>query len=119
MGDLSKDFSTYEFTCQCGCGFDDVDPTLLAMLQEMRDLIGPVYINSGCRCPEHNKNEGAKSNSAHLTGKAADIECSNSTHRFKLLVAALTVGFERIGLRQTFIHLDVDETKQPLVAWLY
>lgn len=119
MGDISKDFDAIEFACQCGCGFNDVDPTLLAMLQEIRDLVGPVYINSGSRCPEHNKSVGGKANSAHLIGKAVDIECSNSAHRFKLLVAALTVGFERIGLAKTFIHLDVDESKPPLVSWLY
>ncbi len=119
MGDISKNFDRIEFACQCGCGFADVDPTLLAMLQAMRDLVGPIYINSGCRCQKHNKDEGGKDNSAHLTGKGVDIECSNSVHRFKLLVAALTVGFERIGLAKTFIHLDVDETKPPLVAWLY
>lgn len=119
MGDLSNNFYRYEFTCQCGCGFCNVDPKLISMLQEMRDQVGPIYVNSGCRCKKHNKNEGGKSNSAHMVGKAVDIACSNSMQRCELLVAAFMAGFDRIGLAKTFIHLDIDETKPPKVAWLY
>lgn len=119
MGDLSKNFDKVEFECKCGCGFADVDTQLVSMLQAMRDLVGPIFITSGCRCPEHNKNEGGKANSAHLTGKAVDIVCVDSYQRFMYLVAALQVGFERIGIHKTFMHLDVDDTKPQLRCWPY
>lgn len=74
MGDISPNFSRSEFACQCGCGFDTVDVDLIASLEFIRDYYGkPVYINSGCRCPEHNRFIGGADNSQHLYGRAADF----------------------------------------------
>lgn len=74
MGDLSKNLSRYEFDCKCGCGFDTVDVGLVYIVQAVRDHFGrPVTINSGCRCPEHNRREGGADKSQHLIGRAADI----------------------------------------------
>ena len=74
MGDISKDFNRYEFSCQCGCGFNTVDVELIIVVQDVRDYFGqPVRINSGCRCPKHNAAIGGSKNSQHLFGKAADI----------------------------------------------
>lgn len=74
MGDLSKNFNRSEFTCQCGCGHDRVSQVLVDLLQELRDLLDrPLVIHSGCRCETHNRAVGGVSNSAHITGEAADI----------------------------------------------
>jgi uncharacterized protein YcbK (DUF882 family) len=74
MGDLSKNFSRREFACKCGCGFDKIDQRLVNLVQEIRDEFGqPVYIESGCRCPKHNRKVGGVWNSGHTTGEAADI----------------------------------------------
>ena len=71
---LSEHFRRDEFVCQCGCGFAEVDGELVAVLEDVRSYFGkPVIINSGCRCPEHNRSEGGAEHSRHLTGKAADI----------------------------------------------
>lgn len=100
MGDLTKDFSRREFACKCGCGFDRIDPRVVAMAQKIRDAIGePVRINSGCRCTWHNKNEkgvqvsppqrgksGTEQDSYHTTGKAVDLSCVSGA--FKLFAAA-------------------------------
>ena len=82
MGDLSRDFSRKEFECKCGCGFFKENPLLIATLQKIRDYANmkslnetdiPIFINSGCRCKDHNKAVGGVKNSRHLTGEAADI----------------------------------------------
>ena len=75
MGDLSRHFDRAEFACRCGCGFDTVDAELVLMLEEIRkEFERPVYVTSGCRCPEHNQHVGGSPNSQHLKGRAADIQ---------------------------------------------
>ena len=77
MGDLSKNFSRFEFACPCGCGFDTVDAELIRVLEDLRRCLfdHPITINSGCRCEKHNADESVRGTpgSQHLTGKAADI----------------------------------------------
>jgi len=45
-----------------------------AILQPVRDALGPVVVRSGYRSYEVNKAVGGKPNSQHLHGMAADIE---------------------------------------------
>ena len=74
MGDLSPHFSRHEFACRCGCGFDDVSPELVQVLEQARtEFSAPVVINSACRCAQHNRAVGGASASQHLLGTAADI----------------------------------------------
>lgn len=73
MGDLSRHFSRTEFECQCGCGKDTIDAELIRILEALRELYGPISINSGVRCEEHNKAVGGSPGSKHLIGKAADF----------------------------------------------
>ena len=74
---LSKNFRRNEFACKCGCGFDDVDPELVYILQAVRGYFDqPVTITSACRCPKHNMTAGGSENSQHLLGTAADIVVS-------------------------------------------
>lgn len=70
---LSENFSSEEFACKCGCGFDLIDPALILILEDVRAHFNKFYagkvtikINSGCRCPEHNANEGGAERSQHL-----------------------------------------------------
>ena len=72
----------------------------------------PIKINSGMRTSAHN----AKS---HLTGYAADLHCNNSRDRYDLINCLLDVGFNRIGVGNTFIHVDSDPSKSPDVIWTY
>jgi uncharacterized protein YcbK (DUF882 family) len=74
MGDLTKNLSRSEFACKCGCGHDTVDFELVMVIQDCADHFGAsVYINSGCRCPDHNKAEGGSPGSWHVLGRAADF----------------------------------------------
>jgi hypothetical protein len=44
------------------------------VLEPVRAHYGPVFINSGFRCPDLNKAVGGASTSQHCLGQAADIE---------------------------------------------
>lgn len=92
----------------------------LDMLDAARSIAGvPFRINSGYRTAKHNKKIGGVQNSSHLRGLAADISCTSSDQRFRILAALIAVGFTRIGIHRSFIHVDNDQVKTPGVAWMY
>lgn len=79
----------------------------------------PLKINSGFRTKTHNKKVKGKPSSAHTLGLAADIHCVNSRKRFIIVQEALKLGFKRVGIGNTFVHLDMDDNKPQQVIWLY
>jgi zinc D-Ala-D-Ala carboxypeptidase len=86
-----------------------MDESLLTMLDELRENCGfPLKINSGVRTVARNEAVGGSVNSSHLKGLAVDIHCTESAKRFKIIDEALRLGFDRIGIAKTFIHLDID-----------
>ena len=97
-----------------------MDPVFLELLDKARAYAGiPFYITSGYRTKEHNLNVGGVSNSAHRYGLACDITCIDSVERFKIIEALLYVGFNRIGIHQSFIHVDTSSSKAQFVCWTY
>lgn len=70
-----KHFKQSEFSCKCGCGFDDIDLSIVSILEQIRSYFGdhPVYITSGCRCKKHNDKVGGVKGSKHVIGKAVDF----------------------------------------------
>lgn len=126
LEDLKKiPFTPDDFICKCGCGKCNFHPITLGKLALMVTLAQTKgydidwHINSACRCEAHNRAEGGKSDSAHLTGQAVDLRASNSRQRYYVVKLALLAGFTRIGISKGFIHLDDCETKDPQVIWLY
>jgi uncharacterized protein YcbK (DUF882 family) len=77
----------------------------------------PFIINSGYRCIDHNEAVRGYPNSAHLRGLAADIRCMYSWQRFKIVSAAFDIGITRVGVYDTFIHIDVDSQLPANVMW--
>lgn len=113
-------FKLTEFTCKCGCGFNNMQHKFLQMLDHARKIAGvPFKITSGCRCEKHNKHEGGKTTSSHLKGLAADIYVKNANHRFRITKALINAGFTRIGVATTLIHVDCDSSKIGNVMWKY
>lgn len=110
---LSKNFSKEEFACGCGCGFVNVDPELVNVLQVLRDHFKePVRITSACRCAEHNKDVGGSEKSQHLLGKAVDIVVSKTSHRLvQDYLEAEYPDTYGIGRYKSFTHIDVREKK--------
>jgi zinc D-Ala-D-Ala carboxypeptidase len=94
-------------------------------LDEARELAGvPFKINSGFRTKEHNvylekKGYHVAKNSSHLKGLAADISTKDSKTRFLIVDSLIKVGFTRIGIGKTFVHVDSDVTKSQSVLWMY
>lgn len=75
-----KDFKLSEFRCGCGrkycTGYPAViDPSVLIVLQHIRDNAGKTIVTSGLRCKKYNsKLVGSSKNSRHLLGKAVDFK---------------------------------------------
>tara|TARA_R100001443_G_scaffold88007_1_gene94515 strand:- start:1018 stop:1368 length:351 start_codon:yes stop_codon:yes gene_type:complete len=78
----------------------------------------PFKITSGFRTEEHNKKVGGVENSSHLKGCAADISCTSSSQRSIIIRSLINVGFTRLGIANSFIHVDNDADK-PDAIWLY
>ena len=98
----------------------NMNQEFLSKLDEARELAGiPFKINSAYRSPEHNAKIGGKPNSSHLRGLAVDISVTNSRQRFVILESLIRVGFNRIGIADTFIHVDLDKEKSEKVVWTY
>lgn len=119
----SVDLSVFDSPDIPGSG-NCMDRKLIFMLQQLEARTGyPIFswINSGARSPFHNKKVGGVSNSSHKmpTCKAVDIKTSNKFIRNHLVSVARVVGFKRIGVGNTFVHLDIDNLKSQYVAWGY
>jgi len=127
MGDLTENFSSSEFECQCAGDCLTKEPAMqmdaefMKKLQTLRELYGGgLTVTSGIRCEKHNASSavGGKPDSAHLSGVAADIKCDSSMQRYKLLSAALML-FDRVGVASNFLHLDSAKGKAQSVCWVY
>tara|TARA_R110000772_G_scaffold63077_5_gene141443 strand:- start:3161 stop:3625 length:465 start_codon:yes stop_codon:yes gene_type:complete len=94
-------------------------------LDAARELAGvPFKINSGFRTASHNvylesKGYHVAKNSSHLKGLAADVSTKDSKTRFLVIDSLIKVGFTRIGIGKTFVHVDSDESKSQNVLWTY
>lgn len=92
----------------------------LNLLERCREFANiPFVITSGYRTKSHNKRVGGVQSSSHTKGYAVDISCRNSSDRFKIIDAAIKVGFHRIGVSGNFIHLDNDPQKKDDLIWTY
>jgi len=110
MGDLSAHFSRAEFACHC-CGEFQLDLGLLGALEALRNLAGvPIVVQSGYRCPKHNRDVGGQAHSQHVLGKAADIRLPGLglQHMYELAVAVPALAEGGIGAYDRgFLHVDV------------
>ena len=96
-----------------------MDVDFLIKLDKAREFAKvPFVINSAYRSPEHA--ESIKNpTSSHIKGLAVDIKATDSRTRYKVLNALMHVGFNRIGIADTFIHVDDDKDKEQKVIWTY
>lgn len=116
MGDLTVNFSRWEFACKgdnC-CGHSTpVDRYFVRCLQVVRGILGePLHINSGFRCNTHNASvPGASPASYHRLGIAADVrsddlslsEIEEAAER----VAEFANGGIIVNHEKGYVHLDV------------
>jgi hypothetical protein len=98
---------------------DNMDEEFLERLDQARAFADiPFIINSAYRSPNHPLSIKNPS-SSHIKGLAVDIKATDNATRFKIVDALLFVGFKRIGIADTFIHVDMDYGKRQDIIWTY
>ena len=117
-------FTKAEFACK-HCGQEiEMSPNLISFLYDVRVSIGkPVIIDSGYRCPEHNKAVNGAPNSQHVLGEAADWRIEGYSGK-DLQAIALAQSKGRIGGigRSDFtnyVHTDTRQNGIHLAKWCY
>lgn len=100
-----------------------------SILQPLRNGIGPVIVSSGFRCSELNKRIGGASNSAHITGRAADIESvSLSTPQLAYKLVEFGLEFDKLILEywdegsdfnDGWVHLQVSKDNKEARKLIY
>jgi len=117
-GAFKTHFKPEEFADPTGA--NGMNEDFMSKLFSARVLADTSFkITSGFRTPEHNAKVGGSKTSSHLFGLASDIEAHNSIKRSLIISSLLEVGFTRIGIGATFIHVDLDPIKTQNVIWLY
>lgn len=102
----AKFFQENEMQCHC-CRKNDMNQKFMDMLDLLRYTLNePVYVNSGFRCPAHNKSVKGAPGSFHTQGKASDIRCKKATPA-KIAEVALKLGFGGVHVYETFCHVDI------------
>ena len=113
-----KYFEEFEFS-----QFDKMDPALLAMLDDLREEYGyPIKLTSTYRSPDHPIEAKKSKPGEHAYGAAVDIACVGGEATFKLVKAAIEVGFTRIGIsrKNNFVHVGVGYPGAPeTTIWTY
>lgn len=98
-----------------------MDLAFVHKLDKLRETLNfPLVITSGFRTRKHNQAiPDSVDGSAHTTGHAADIRAVDSKTKFLILEAAFRLGFRRVGVGGSFIHIDDDISKPQDVCWTY
>ena len=97
----------------------NMNKDFLFVLDEAREFAGiPFVINSAYRSPNHPLSV-KNPTSSHIKGLAVDIKATDNATRFKIVEALISVGFTRIGIADTFIHVDLDFEKRQDIIWTY
>lgn len=105
---IAPHFTLGEFACRhCGTVKLRWLPELCDRLEQLRAHFGAaVHINSGYRCPDHNRAIGGVPDSQHVAGKAADIAVRGHSPVVVSAWAWEYGGFGGVGKYGTFTHVD-------------
>ena len=113
-----KYFNESEFS-----NFEMMDEKLLAMLDNLREAFGyPIKLSSTYRSPDHPIEARKSKPGEHAYGAAVDIACVGGEATYKLVKAAIEVGFTRIGIsrKNNFVHVGIGyDGAPPMTIWTY
>lgn len=112
---LTKNLNLSEIHCHGNgcCNKTLFDTELGKKFQKMRDVVGPLTVESGYRCEYHNSlpSVGGAKGSGHCLGKALDIVSATKSSR-QLLVLSELVGVPRSGdydSKKHMIHMGTGD----------
>lgn len=106
---MSKNFKWWEWLCGCGeCQDQPLHEQMMPLLEALRERCNgaSININSGYRCPVHNKKVGGASRSQHMSGNAADINVKGYTPT-EVAKIADDLGFTGIKIYSSWVHVDL------------
>ena len=104
---------------------EKLNASLTEKLLLLEKAIGfELVVTSGRREPAKNLKAGGVKNSAHLPDEndeavGVDVVCLESGKRFAIVFQALALGFVRIGVGETFVHLDLAVHLPQRMLWHY
>ncbi len=114
---LSPHFNIREFRCKCGKAHETlINTDLINKLEQLRDALNcsKIIVNSGYRCPAHDKAVGGTGSGQHTKGNAADVVCYGQDGQpissKTVCCTAQDLGFggiANITSAYTSTHLDV------------
>ena len=129
---ITKNFSSGEMMCSCGCGEDSMDPDFMSILQNIRDeMQRPLRISSGVRCAKRNMEVSSTGkNGPHVprtTGTMASDILIAGADALRLIDIARKHGISGVGISQRgshakrFIHIDIlsEDTHPRPTMWSY
>jgi zinc D-Ala-D-Ala carboxypeptidase len=130
-GTCSLNFSFSEFQCKCGGKYSGcqgvwINRVHVKRLQTLRTKIGPLSINSGCRCAGHNKAVGGASSSQHMFGVACDIPGTQTTAKMRSFALFAGLGWSKssgkvlhVDSRDVGGHNTTGGTPKQPTTWQY
>ena len=84
----------------------------------LREACGfPFVITSGYRSLYHSVEIKKEKPGTHTQGIACDIRAKSGVEKYKIVAAAISMGFSGIGIHKDFIHVD-DRVSQKVI-WNY
>ena len=116
---VSTHFTVRDFQTKDEAPYMRVASGLVAGLESMRTLVGPLEVISGYRHPHYNRRRdvGGARYSRHQSGEAADIwsETKSTIDLARAAIQAMGCGIG-LGLGENTIHVDV---RGYLSTWTY
>jgi zinc D-Ala-D-Ala carboxypeptidase len=117
----SQFFTKEEMRCK-HTGKDGMQPEFMRRLDILREAYGkPMRVTSGYRHPSHPvEARKQRSDGEHTRGMCCDIAVADGHERFRLVSLAIQLGFTRIGIAKTFVHIGLGgEGLSNNVIWDY
>ena len=113
----------YKLLCTCGhadCDKRSVSQEHLNRMQRVRDIVGPLSVTSGGRCPKHPSEIHRSTPADHQKGEGGDVAVNGST-RGNVVDAGIKAGCNAIGIAKTFVHLGYRADLPPghITMWVY
>ena len=128
MGNLSINFDSGEFACDCGCGRSLMNKKFIDKLQNFRTVMAmPISILEGYKCKGielKNSDEDSKSkkdkkskktDSINTTGQVAVVKIK-SADLFKAVNVAMSIGFTGVGMKNKdgVVQLHLDDIQESV-----